>query len=571
MHLCSDVLTCHVLQGCIRKWVLLSPSVWKSSPREELERWFEVILSSALEPLEGKEPSEQQAMCSISLLQLCSMIITDESTSPNSTSSGLPSDNIHQGCASHGAEEYISAGKRIAQRVCAEVSLKRLMHRFGLGASQGVLVNATDQSSHERAVDILFWVLALLADVLEHVQTIGLGIRPSRQQRDVIAPASTSFDGERPSPIHGCERTQLSKADMECLLRLMASLTPAATLSPDSTLKWLEVAQILAGAARVSMPEMLLGLFAVVSEVIQHLSARGSIFPGRPLQEGIPGEAFVDERGASTMLSQAMLMSVFSMALCVAEGGQAQVEVEGDAAKQAKVSSCVLHVLETLVPQEEYEDPNNSSRASQLVHLFSERDDTLVEMLLVNIGVYAALTTEEEQGLGSRQGAVGRSRRRSNVALPPLQTLYSGHLHPGRLFAALIVEVGFDHSLLLDWVISPETSFLTYLTQLLRVAVRDWSSFVLHTAGVRLPLGQQRNDDRDREKEEEEVILSGAEADRVNGLMTCLEALFTSAKSLEERGLTPFGLSPLLRRMACVLRMYEGCSEEMVEEVRTSC
>lgn len=42
-------------------------------------------------------------------------------------------------------------------------------------------------------------------------------------------------------------------------------------------------------------------------------------------------------------------------------------------------------------------------------------------------------------------------------------------------------QVRFDSRVLLDWLISPETSFLPYLTLLLRLAVLEWSEFA---AGV---------------------------------------------------------------------------------------
>ncbi|CAM9895209.1 unnamed protein product [Choristocarpus tenellus] len=143
-----------------------------------------------------------------------------------------------------------------------------------------------------------------------------------------------------------------------------------------------------------------------------------------------------------------------------------------------------------------------------------------------------------------------------------MYTVYRGHMHPATMFAALLKEVGFDHELLLDWLISPETRFLTYLTGFLKMVVGDWPGFVVHTVGVAIP----PNDEGD-----EEVVLSGMEAEGVSKVMSCLAGLSSSAGRLQGRGLTPFNLMPLLQRMDRVLELFDECThDEDEDEVEAS-
>ena len=157
----------------------------------------------------------------------------------------------------------------------------------------------------------------------------------------------------------------------------------------------------------------------------------------------------------------------------------------------------------------------------------------------------------------------------------------------------------FDSRVLLDWLISPETSFLQYLTLLLRLAVVEWSEFAARVSSAgyvappktcsdsRAPHGLEGSEDelvsRDSEEElvlgdaeenlvlkdseeelvledsEEELVLSEEEAERLGRTVSCLSGLVASVRGLERNGLMPFKLSPLLRRIGQVVSLYEEC------------
>lgn len=153
------------------------------------------------------------------------------------------------------------------------------------------------------------------------------------------------------------------------------------------------------------------------------------------------------------------------------------------------------------------------------------------------------------------------------------------------LRCAPLLQVSFDSRLLLDWLISPETSFLAYLTLVLRLALADWPDFVVHvsSSGSSLPLldktgiigitardmegeanddaGDAGNsdDDDDEEEDEEAIVLSEEGTVRLTRVVDCLAALATSARGLEKRGLLPYDLSPMLKRIKQVQDLFEEC------------
>ncbi|CAN0028584.1 unnamed protein product, partial [Hapterophycus canaliculatus] len=204
--------------------------------------------------------------------------------------------------------------------------------------------------------------------------------------------------------------------------------------------------------------------------------------------------------------------------------------------------------------------------AGRLVRLFSDQDDALVDMLLTNLDIFH----------DTRQPEVVEpvSRNESKAFTPALKHLYGGVLHPGILFAALLSEVRFESGLLLDWLISPETSFLRYVTMLLRFAVAEWPQFAARVAGASVAISESRAHMRtsmkcleenegegEEEEEEEELFLSEEEADRLGKSVSCLSGLLTSARALEKNGLVPYNLAPLLRRIGQVVSLYEDCGD----------
>lgn len=136
-------------------------------------------------------------------------------------------------------------------------------------------------------------------------------------------------------------------------------------------------------------------------------------------------------------------------------------------------------------------------------------------------------------------------------------------------------QVRFDPGVLLDWLISPETRFLQYLTMLLRLAVAEWSEFAVRVScareseprvcGVGAPTRikeQEKWEGREtEEEEEEELVLSEEEAARLGRVVSCLSGLVGSARGLEKSGLVPYSLAPLLRRIDQVVSLYEDCGD----------
>lgn len=136
----------------------------------------------------------------------------------------------------------------------------------------------------------------------------------------------------------------------------------------------------------------------------------------------------------------------------------------------------------------------------------------------------------------------------------------------------------FDSGVLLDWLISPETRFLQYLTMLLRLAVAEWSDFAVRVSCARSSVAESvcaasataRAEERDKvngtekemeEEEEEEMVLNEEEADRLGKVVSCLGGLVASARGLEKNGLVPYSLAPLLRRIDQVVSLYEDCGD----------
>ena len=149
-------------------------------------------------------------------------------------------------------------------------------------------------------------------------------------------------------------------------------------------------------------------------------------------------------------------------------------------------------------------------------------------------------------------------------------------------------QVRFDSGVLLDWLISPETRFLQYLTMLLRLAAAEWSDFavrvscarvgVLESVCVSAAIGVEEREktkeeeEEEEEQEEEQLVLSEEEAGRLGRVVSCLSGLVASARSLEKNGLVPYSLTPLLARIDQVVSVYEDCgdADEVEEDGSTS-
>lgn len=120
--------------------------------------------------------------------------------------------------------------------------------------------------------------------------------------------------------------------------------------------------------------------------------------------------------------------------------------------------------------------------------------------------------------------------------------------------------------MLLDWLISPETKFLRYLTLLLRVAVAEWPEFAANVSGASLSVAGIDGSEGVRggmedEDNQEELVLSEEEAERLSSVASCLSGLVSTARGLERSGLVPYNVAPLLRRIEQVVLLYEDCGD----------
>lgn len=88
---------------------------------------------------------------------------------------------------------------------------------------------------------------------------------------------------------------------------------------------------------------------------------------------------------------------------------------------------------------------------TRLFELVSDADDSLIDTLLHLLHAHASLS----------------EIKTASAASSPLAVVLSA-LHPFSLFYRLLAALSFDHSSLLDFLISNETNFLTYLTHILR-------------------------------------------------------------------------------------------------------
>lgn len=132
------------------------------------------------------------------------------------------------------------------------------------------------------------------------------------------------------------------------------------------------------------------------------------------------------------------------------------------------------------------------------------------------------------------------------------------------------LQVRFDSAVLLDWIISPETCFLRYITILLRLAVSEWPEFAARVSGARFDkftADSQPGPYCSHEGDvEEELVLSEDEAEQLGSVMSCLSSLATSARGLEGKGLVPFNVAPLLKRIYQIVALYEDCGDAQTEE-----
>ncbi|XP_037001817.2 protein Lines homolog 1 [Artibeus jamaicensis] len=101
-----------------------------------------------------------------------------------------------------------------------------------------------------------------------------------------------------------------------------------------------------------------------------------------------------------------------------------------------------------------------------LSRVFIEQDDDMLEAAKASMGIFLKLSREYEA-----------------AESPTQEELWHRHTHengynPHCIFLFLLKNIGFDSTVLLDFLISSETCFLEYFVRYLKLLLKDWDTFL---------------------------------------------------------------------------------------------
>ncbi|CAM9334702.1 unnamed protein product [Ectocarpus sp. 4 AP-2014] len=555
------------------------------------------LLSKRLN-VEDERPLAKRLRCAIFLLQLLSTLLKNERGASHPERSSHPTGNHLPGLPGDAPTAAVAANngwKKIAAQACAREATTYLigMVEAATALMQGGRNGAASSEDVEGSLggaDAGFWVLSLVSDILKCLRKRSW--RFGDPSSIVRCKRKRDGDAGRPETASDLPLSTTTVVSEQLDVPGLAEVVPAVPVgsgmdSMDIVLKWVEVTQLLVEAAETRWRSVLVGLLRSVPPTLWRLANNGSLL----LQEEpsrSPGSAFVEVRGADGALAQAMLGLVFRIVRLGDERGSFDVAALVDArvvpnnedrteeldkrdrggAPQNQPWTTAVEALVATATASADDQESCLGFAGRLVRLFADQDDALVDVLILNLRIFHNTAKAELDAGSDRPG--------SDFPPPALRTLYRGALHPGVLFAALLFEVRFDSGVLLDWLTSPETAFLQYLTMLLRFAVAEWSDFAARVSCARVvaledgvDAVQNTEDEKEMEEEEEEkeeLVLSEEEANRLGRAMSCLSGLVASARALDRNGLVPYNISPLLRRIDQVVSLYEECGDAEQEE-----
>ncbi|XP_074651931.1 protein Lines homolog 1-like [Tubulanus polymorphus] len=133
--------------------------------------------------------------------------------------------------------------------------------------------------------------------------------------------------------------------------------------------------------------------------------------------------------------------------LLVLRSSQLQLtkSVSGDSSLVSKCLNRLEMLLKTKVR-------NDEDFQTNLLRVFADQDNALIDCMLILLDLHIKITTARPDELK--------------------------HLNPHGIFIKFLKIILYDQSVLLDFVTSPETSFLEYLVRYLRYAITDWYNFV---------------------------------------------------------------------------------------------
>lgn len=171
----------------------------------------------------------------------------------------------------------------------------------------------------------------------------------------------------------------------------------------------------------------------------------------------------------------------------------------------------VLSKMERFIKREMEFHPNTHF-SKILIHLFSDQDDYLIEAMVCSVDVITGITFQPN-------------------AFPQLLSM----LNPVFTFLEFLKMIGNSHDLLLDLLISNETSFLLYLLRFLKYIRVNWTFFIQSCA---------------------DPTVGGPSC--LNDTMTVLIQLRLTISRLVAKGEFPYEIGPILRLLESCENLYEG-------------
>lgn len=152
-------------------------------------------------------------------------------------------------------------------------------------------------------------------------------------------------------------------------------------------------------------------------------------------------------------------------------------------------------------------------------------------------------------------------------------------LNPHLVFQGFLEIFNYDHSVLLDFLISSETNFLDYLWHYISYLVRTWSDYVIAMERQKDdPIFFEPETDYYEATEQEFGISDGPKKylhyfvipkllpNKVDKTLSCLIRLRYSLDGLIEKGLFPYNISPVLKHLAVLEALYEDLNFEEEED-----
>lgn len=197
-------------------------------------------------------------------------------------------------------------------------------------------------------------------------------------------------------------------------------------------------------------------LQAVDLGLLRTLSVHGkpSCFGGDEVQPGcehVPGPDHVMLRAASLLIIRSLEIKFQNCA----------------SAKEMKVDlQRFMFELLTFLKPHLQPSLRSYNLCEWLPRVFIEQDDDMLEAAKASMGVYLKLTRECE----------------ATESLTQEKEMWNHHTHengynPHCIFLFLLKNIGFDSTVLLDFLISSETCFLEYFVRYLKLLQKDWDNF----------------------------------------------------------------------------------------------